>query len=818
MTEQDRPGPERTPDPQRTQPAARGDLMAVLPLRDIVVFPHMIVPLFVGREKSVRALEAVMKDDKQILLVAQKNASQDDPSVDDIYRVGTVSTILQLLKLPDGTVKVLVEGGRRAKITGFKETDSFFEAIVEAMPDQPGEKKDLEALGRTVVSQFEQYIKLNKKIAPEVLVSLNQIEEPSKLADTVASHLNLKIPEKQDLLEIFKISERLEKVFGHMESEIGVLQVEKKIRNRVKRQMEKTQREYYLNEQLKAIQKELGEGEDGKDENAELEAKIKKTRLSKEARDKAMAELKKLKTMSPMSAEATVVRNYLDWMLSIPWKRRSKIRNDVVEAEKVLEADHYGLEKVKERIIEYLAVQARSPKVRGPILCLVGPPGVGKTSLGKSIAKATGRNFVRMSLGGVRDEAEIRGHRRTYIGSMPGKVIQGMKKAKTSNPLFLLDEVDKLGSDWRGDPSSALLEVLDPEQNSTFADHYLEVDYDLSDVMFVTTANSLRMPQPLMDRMEIIRIPGYTEDEKVEIAKRHLITKQSDAHGLKADEWHISDDALRDMIRYYTREAGVRNLEREIANLARKSVKELVTNKALKKVAITRKNLEKFAGVKKFRFGETEAEDMVGVVTGLAWTEVGGEILTIESVLLPGKGSVKHTGKLGDVMQESVSAALSYVRSRSTKFGIKPTLFEKRDIHVHVPEGATPKDGPSAGVAMATSIVSILTGIPVRRDIAMTGEITLRGRVLPIGGLKEKLLAALRAGITTVFIPKENEKDLAEIPDNVKKHLKLIPVADVDEVIAQALARRPEAIEWEEPADPPLAPPPAQPVTASLPH
>jgi ATP-dependent Lon protease len=796
---------------------ARGDLMAVLPLRDIVVFPHMIVPLFVGREKSVRALEAVMKEDKQILLVAQKNASQDDPSVEDIYRIGTVSTILQLLKLPDGTVKVLVEGGRRAKITGFKETDSFFEALVEPMPDIAGDKKDLEALGRTVVSQFEQYIKLNKKIAPEVLVSLNQIEEPSKLADTVASHLTLKIPEKQDLLELPKVSERLEKVFGHMESEIGVLQVEKKIRNRVKRQMEKTQREYYLNEQLKAIQKELGEGEDGKDENAELEARIKKTRLSKEAREKATTELKKLKTMSPMSAEATVVRNYLDWMLSIPWKKRSKIRNDVVEAEKVLEADHFGLEKVKERIIEYLAVQARSPKVRGPILCLVGPPGVGKTSLGKSIARATGRNFVRMSLGGVRDEAEIRGHRRTYIGSMPGKVIQGMKKAKTSNPLFLLDEVDKLGSDWRGDPSSALLEVLDPEQNSTFADHYLEVDYDLSDVMFVTTANSLRMPQPLMDRMEIIRIPGYTEDEKVEIAKRHLITKQSEAHGLKADEWHISDDALRDLIRYYSREAGVRNMEREIANLARKAVKELVTKKSTK-VAITRKNLEKYAGVKKFRFGETEAEDMVGVVTGLAWTEVGGEILTIESVLLPGKGNVKHTGKLGDVMQESVSAALSYVRSRSTKFGIKPTVFEKRDIHVHVPEGATPKDGPSAGVAMATSIVSILTGIPVRRDVAMTGEITLRGRVLPIGGLKEKLLAALRAGITTVFIPKENEKDLAEIPDNVKKHLKLLPVADVDEVIAQALARKPEPIEWEEPPEPPLAPPHAQPATASLPH
>jgi len=791
--------------------------MAVLPLRDIVVFPHMIVPLFVGREKSVRALEAVMKEDKQILLVAQKNASQDDPSVDDIYRIGTVSTILQLLKLPDGTVKVLVEGGHRAKITGFKETESYFEAFVDPLPDTAGEKKDMEALGRTVVSQFEQYIKLNKKIAPEVLVSLNQIEEPSKLADTVASHLNLKIPEKQELLEIARISERLEKVFGHMESEIGVLQVEKRIRNRVKRQMEKTQREYYLNEQLKAIQKELGEGEDGKDENAELEARIKKTRFSKEARDKAMAELKKLRTMSPMSAEATVVRNYLDWMLSIPWKKRSKIRNDVVAAEKVLEADHYGLDKVKERIIEYLAVQARSPKVRGPILCLVGPPGVGKTSLGKSIAKATGRNFVRMSLGGVRDEAEIRGHRRTYIGSMPGKVIQGMKKAKTSNPLFLLDEVDKLGSDWRGDPSSALLEVLDPEQNSTFADHYLEVDYDLSDVMFVTTANSLRMPQPLMDRMEIIRIPGYTEDEKVEIAKRHLIAKQSEAHGLKKDEWSISDDALRDLIRFYTREAGVRNLEREIANLARKSVKEIVTKKSTK-IAITRKNVEKFAGVRKFHFGETESEDMVGVVTGLAWTEVGGEILTIESVLLPGKGNIKQTGKLGDVMQESVSAALSYVRSRSIRFGIKPTLFEKRDIHVHVPEGATPKDGPSAGIAMATSIVSVLTGIPVRRDVAMTGEITLRGRVLPIGGLKEKLLAALRAGITTVFIPKENEKDLAEIPDNVKKHVKLIPVSEVDEVIAQALARRPEAIEWEEPPEAPVPAATAQPATASLPH
>jgi ATP-dependent Lon protease len=783
-----------------TEPV-RGELLPVLPLRDIVVFPHMIVPLFVGREKSVRALEAVMRDDKQILLVAQKNAAQDDPGSEDLYQFGTVSTVLQLLKLPDGTVKVLVEGGRRARIAAYKGTDPYFEAFAETAEDPKVEGRELEALARTVVAQFEQYIKLNKKIAPEVLVSINQIEEPAKLADTVAAHLNLKIAEKQELLEIEGIGPRLERVFAHMESEIGVLQVEKRIRSRVKRQMEKTQREYYLNEQLKAIQKELGEGEEGKDESAELEAKIKTTKLSKEAREKAMAELKKLKTMSPMSAEATVVRNYLDWMLSIPWKKKTKIRNDIVAAEKVLDADHYGLEKIKERIIEYLAVQTRSPKIRGPILCLVGPPGVGKTSLGKSIAKSTGRNFVRMSLGGVRDEAEVRGHRRTYIGSMPGKVLQGMKKAKSSNPLFLLDEIDKLGADWRGDPSSALLEVLDPEQNSSFNDHYLEVDYDLSDVMFVTTANSLRMPQPLLDRMEIIRIPGYTEDEKVEIAKRHLIPKVSEANGLKSAEWSISDDALRDLVRYHTREAGVRNLERELAGIARKAVKEIVAKKA-KKVAVNVKNLDKFAGVRKFRYGEAEAEDMVGVVTGLAWTEVGGEILTIESVVLPGKGAVKTTGKLGDVMQESVSAALSYVRSRSINFGIKPTVFEKRDIHVHVPEGATPKDGPSAGVAMATSIVSVLTGIPVRRDIAMTGEITLRGRVLPIGGLKEKLLAALRAGVTTVFIPKENEKDLAEIPDNVKKNLTIIAVSHADEVISQALARKPEAITWEEPADP----------------
>ncbi|MDA8048637.1 MAG: endopeptidase La [Rhodospirillales bacterium] len=813
MAEPERP--ESTPGQGGASPAA-GECIAVLPLRDIVVFPHMIVPLFVGREKSVRALEAVMREDKQILLVAQKNAEQNDPGADDIYQVGTVSTILQLLKLPDGTVKVLVEGSRRARIARFTETDAYFEALVEPLPDQPGEAKEQETLARTVVSQFEQYIKLNKKIAPEVLVSLNQIEDPSKLADTVASHLGIKIAEKQELLEMTKVGERLERVFAHMESEIGVLQVEKRIRNRVKRQMEKTQREYYLNEQLKAIQKELGEGEDGKDETAELETKIKKTRLSKEAREKALSELKKLRAMSPMSAEATVVRNYLDWILSIPWKKRSKVKNDVIAAGEVLDADHYGLEKVKERILEYLAVQARSTKVRGPILCLVGPPGVGKTSLGKSVARATGRTFVRMSLGGVRDEAEIRGHRRTYIGSMPGKIIQGMKKAKTSNPLFLLDEVDKLGADWRGDPSSALLEVLDPEQNSTFNDHYLEVDYDLSDVMFVTTANSLRMPQPLMDRMEIIRIPGYTEDEKVEIAKRHLIPKQSDAHSLKKGEWSISDEALRDMIRYYTREAGVRAMEREIASLARKVVKEIVTKKAVK-AAITRKNLEKYLGVRRFRFGEAESEDMVGVVTGLAWTEVGGEILTIESVLLPGKGNVKQTGKLGDVMQESVQAALSYVRSRSITFGIKPTVFEKKDIHVHVPEGATPKDGPSAGIAMATSIVSALTAIPVRRDIAMTGEITLRGRVLPIGGLKEKLLAALRAGMHTVLIPKENEKDLAEIPENVKKHLVIIPVASVDEVVMRALARRPEPIIWQE-AEESVNLPAAPAAPVALPH
>ena len=777
-----------------------GSIYPVLPLRDIVVFPHMIVPLFVGREKSVQALDDVMRDDKQILLVTQKNAGQDDPAVEDIYRVGTIGTVLQLLKLPDGTVKVLVEGVHRARIKSFTDNPTFFQADAEVLEDAIGQGQELEALSRAVIAQFEQYIKLNKKIPPEVLVSINQIDEPSKLADTVASHLNLKIPEKQQLLELETISERLERVYGLMESEIGVLQVEKRIRNRVKRQMEKTQREYYLNEQLKAIQKELGESEEGRDELAELEERINKTRFSKEAKEKAKAELKKLRTMSPMSAEATVVRNYLDWMLSIPWSKRTKIKKDIVLAQSVLDSDHYGLEKVKERILEYLAVQQRADKVKGSILCLVGPPGVGKTSLGKSIAKATGRNFVRMSLGGVRDEAEVRGHRRTYIGSMPGKVIQGMKKAKSSNPLFLLDEIDKLGADWRGDPSSALLEVLDPEQNSTFNDHYLEVDYDLSDVMFICTANTLRMPQPLLDRMELIRISGYTEDEKVEIAKQYLVSKQVEANGLKPHEFSVSDDALRDLVRYYTREAGVRSLEREIANLCRKSIKEILVKK-LEKVAVTRRNLDKFAGVRKFRFGEAELEDQVGIVTGLAWTEVGGELLQIEAVSLPGKGRVTMTGKLGDVMKESVQAAEMYIKSRAPSLGIKPTMFDRKDIHVHVPEGATPKDGPSAGVGMTTAIVSVLTGIAVRKDIAMTGEITLRGRVLPIGGLKEKLLAALRGGLKTVLIPKDNEKDLADIPDNVKRGLKIVPISTIDELLMNALVTPPKAIEWTDTED-----------------
>ena len=776
----------------------RGTLYPVLPLRDIVVFPQMIVPLFVGRDKSVRALEDVMKDDKQILLVTQKDAAQDDPTPDDIYSVGTIGTVLQLLKLPDGTVKVLVEGGQRARIILFADNPDFFQAEAATFDEKSGVESESEALCRAVVSQFEQYIKLNKKIPPEVLISINQIEEASKLADTVAQHLALKIQDKQELLEIESITERLERIYGIMEGEINVLQVEKRIRNRVKRQMEKTQREYHLNEQLKAIQKELGETEDGRDEASELEERIEKTKLSKEAREKAQSELKKLRSMSPMSAEATVVRNYLDWMLSIPWKVRTKTKRDLRVAQRILDEDHYGLEKVKERIIEYLAVQQRMRKVKGPILCLVGPPGVGKTSLGKSIARATGRNFVRMSLGGVRDEAEIRGHRRTYIGSMPGKIIQGMKKAKFSNPLFLLDEVDKVGADWRGDPSSALLEVLDPEQNSTFNDHYLEVDYDLSDVMFVTTANTLRILQPLLDRMEIIRLPGYTEEEKIQIAKRHLISKQRKEHGLKDGEWTISDDALRTLIRYYTREAGVRNLEREIANLARKSIKEILMDKKRQKVSITRRNLEKMAGIRKYRFGQLEDTDLVGVVTGLAWTEVGGELLTIESVTVPGKGKVVKTGKLGDVMQESVQAAESYVKSRAPAYGIKPTLFERRDIHVHVPEGSTPKDGPSAGVAMVTSMVSVLTGIPVRRDLAMTGEITLRGRVLPIGGLKEKLLAAVRGGLTTVLIPKDNMKDLPDVADNVRKKIEIRPISTLDEVLEIALTEPMVSIEWEE--------------------
>ncbi len=773
----------------------QGTVYPVLPLRDIVVFPGMIVPLFVGREKSVKALEEVMKDDKQILLIAQKNASQDDPGPEDIYTIGTLGTVLQLLKLPDDTVKVLVEGGRRVRVTGYNDRVDFFEARAIDMEEAAAESPELQAAARSVVSEFENYVKLNKKVPPEVVVSINKIEEPAKLADTISAHLALKVAEKQQLLELDSVSKRLERILGLMEGEIGVLQVEKKIRNRVKRQMEKTQREYYLNEQMKAIQKELGETEDGRDEVSELEKRIRKTRLSKEAREKANAELKKLRTMSPMSAEATVVRNYLDWLLSIPWRKPTKIIKDLKYAEEILNADHHGLEKVKERILEYLAVQQRVDKMKGPILCLVGPPGVGKTSLGKSIAKATGRNFVRMSLGGVRDEAEIRGHRRTYIGSLPGKVIQSMKKAKSSNPLFLLDEIDKLGADFRGDPSSALLEVLDPEQNSSFNDHYLEVDYDLSNVMFITTANSLRMAQPLMDRMEIIRLAGYTEDEKVAIARKHLILKQVEANGLRPGELEIHDDAVRDLVRYYTREAGVRNLEREIANLARKSTKEILM-KGVTKVKIGRKNLDKYAGVRRFRYGEAELEDMVGITTGLAWTEVGGELLQIEAVLVPGRGRVTVTGKLGDVMQESVQAANAYIRSRAATFGIKPNIFEKRDIHVHVPEGATPKDGPSAGVGMITSIVSALTGVAVRKEVAMTGEISLRGRVMPIGGLKEKLLAALRGGLKTVLIPKDNERDLPEIPDNVKKGLDIVPVSTVDEVLARALVKPLVAIEW----------------------
>ena len=780
--------------PSKEKSAGR-DVYPVLPLRDIVVFPYMIVPLFVGREKSINALEEVMRAEKQILLAAQKNAGDDDPTTDAIYQTGTLASVLQLLKLPDGTVKVLVEGTARARVVSYTAKSEYFEAEVERIAETPGNKEELEALARSAVTQFESYVKLNKKISPEVLGNISQIEDYSKLGDTIASHLAIKIADKQDILEINKVSDRLERVYTLMESEISVLQVEKKIRSRVKRQMEKTQREYYLNEQMKAIQKELGDN-DERDDISEFEEKIENIKLSKEAKDKALAELKKLKQMSPMSAEATVVRNYLDWLLSIPWGVRGKVKKDLIEAQEILDKEHYGLEKVKERILEYLAVQTRTNKLKGPILCLVGPPGVGKTSLGKSIANATGREFVRMSLGGVRDEAEIRGHRRTYIGSMPGKVIQSMKKAKRTNPLFLLDEIDKMGSDFRGDPAAALLEVLDPEQNHTFNDHYLEVDYDLSSVMFVTTANTLNIPPALMDRMEIIRLAGYTENEKVEIAKRHLIPETRQAHGLEDAEWIVDDEALKMVIRRYTREAGVRSLEREMSKLARKAVKDILTAKR-KTVHVLPDMLDEYLGVPKYRFGEAELEDQVGVVTGLAWTEVGGEILTIEGVMMPGKGKMSVTGNLRDVMKESIQAANAYVRSRSVDWGIPASLFERRDIHVHVPEGATPKDGPSAGVAMATAIISVLTGIAVRKDVAMTGEITLRGRVLPIGGLKEKLLAALRAGIKTVLIPEENVKDLADITEEVKAKLEIIPVARVDDVLKVALVRLPDPIAWE---------------------
>ena len=771
----------------------------VLPLRDIVVFPHMIVPLFVGRDKSVRALEEVMADDKQILLSSQIDPSEDDPDTAGIYKAGVLANVLQLLKLPDGTVKVLVEGQARVRITEYLNNDNFFEAKAEYLTEMPGDMATTEALLRSVAEEFERYAKVKKNIPEEALAAVDETREPAKLADLVAGHLGIEVDQKQDLLETLSVSERLEKVYGLMQGEMSVLQVEKKIKTRVKSQMERTQREYYLNEQMKAIQQELGDGEDGKNEVAELEEKIAETKLSKEAREKAEAELKKLKNMSPMSAEATVVRNYLDWMLSIPWGVKSRVKKDLNRAQDILDADHYGLEKVKERIVEYLAVQQRSKKMKGPIMCLVGPPGVGKTSLGKSVAKATGREFIRISLGGVRDESEIRGHRRTYIGSMPGKIIQALKKAKTTNPLILLDEIDKMGQDFRGDPASAMLEVLDPEQNNTFVDHYLEVEYDLSNVMFLTTSNSYNMPGPLLDRMEIIPLAGYTEDEKREIAKQHLITKQVKNHGLKSKEFGLKDEALNDIIRYYTREAGVRNLEREIAKVARKALTKIV-RKEVQEVVVTPENLSDFLGVRKHRYGLAEQDDQVGVVTGLAWTSVGGDLLHIEALKLPGKGRMKTTGKLGDVMKESIDAASSYVRSISPEIGVEPPTFDKLDIHVHVPDGATPKDGPSAGLAMVTSIVSVLTGIPVRKDIAMTGEVSLRGNAMPIGGLKEKLLAALRGGIKTVLIPEENEKDLAEIPDNVKEGLKIIPVKHVREVLEAALTRMPEAIEWDEAA------------------
>lgn len=777
-------------------------LYPVLPLRDIVVFPQMVAPLFVGREKSIRALEAVMDGDfEHILLITQKNSEDDAPGADDLHDVGVLATVMQMLKLPDGTVKILTEAIKRVSVSGFSKENDLLLADVVELSDVSEAKDAHEALMRSLLSQFEQYMKLNKKISPDVLITINQITDPERLTDSIASYFPLKLQDKQALLESTSLSQRMEMLLGHIESETGIMQTEKKIRGRIKRQMEKTQREYYLNEQLKAIHKELGENEEGRDEISEIEDKVKSMKLSAEAKTKAESEIKKLRMMNQASAEASVVRNYLEWLLTIPWKQRSKVKKDLVKAQGVLDTDHYGLDKVKERITEYLAVQARVGKIKSQILCLVGPPGVGKTSLGKSIAKATGRNFVRIALGGVRDEAEIRGHRRTYIGSMPGKIVQGMKKAKTSNPLFLLDEIDKMANDYRGDPASALLEVLDPEQNHAFNDHYLEVDYDLSDVMFVTTANTMNMPQPLMDRMEVIRLAGYSEDEKMEIAKRHLINKQMKIHGLKKTEFSLDDEALRLILRRYTREAGVRNLEREVAKLCRKAVKEIVIHKnVVKSVAINVNNITKYLGSPRFTYGLTESEDVVGVTTGLAWTAVGGELLSIEVVSMQGSGKTRITGKLGEVMQESVHAALSYIRSRSAQLGIHPDVFEKIDLHVHVPEGAIPKDGPSAGITITTSLVSVLTGIPVVRDVAMTGEVTLRGHVLPIGGLKEKLLAAHRGGIKVALIPHENKKDLEDIPDNVKEGIKIMSVRTVEEVLDVALSRKPTPIEWEAPA------------------
>ncbi|MRW84684.1 endopeptidase La [Pseudoduganella sp. FT26W] len=767
--------------------------LPLLPLRDVVVFPHMVIPLFVGRPKSIKALEAAMEQGKSIMLAAQKAAAKDEPSASDIYEIGCVANILQMLKLPDGTVKVLVEGAQRARINKITDAPTHFVADLTPLDSELGDDSEIEAMRRAIVQQFDQYVKLNKKIPPEILASLSGIDDAGRLADTVAAHLPLKLEQKQVILEIFSVAKRLEHLLGQLEGELDILQVEKRIRGRVKRQMEKSQREYYLNEQVKAIQKELGEGEDGADLD-ELEKKVALAKMPKEALDKATAELKKLKLMSPMSAEATVVRNYIDTLVSLPWKKKSKVNNDLTNAEKVLEGDHYGLEKVKERILEYLAVQQRVDKLKAPILCFVGPPGVGKTSLGQSIARATNRKFVRMALGGVRDEAEIRGHRRTYIGSMPGKVLQSLAKVGVRNPLFLLDEIDKMGADFRGDPSSALLEVLDPEQNHTFSDHYIEVDFDLSDVMFVATSNSYNIPPALLDRMEVIRLSGYTEDEKTSIAQRYLLPKQVKNNGLKEDEISISEATVRDIVRYYTREAGVRSLEREVSKICRKVVKMLLLKKSDKKVTITPKNLDKFLGVRRYDFGVAEKENQIGQVVGLAWTEVGGDLLTIEAVQMPGKGGVIRTGTLGDVMKESIEAARTVVRSRANRLGIKNEVFEKSDIHIHVPEGATPKDGPSAGAAMTVAMVSVFTGIPVRADVAMTGEITLRGEVLPIGGLKEKLLAAQRGGIKTVLIPEQNVKDLADIPDNVKNKLEIVPVRWIDKVLEIALERQPEPL------------------------